>query len=827
MGLGMKFYVCLLALLLDPAQSVAQRLSAYRIETVAGSQRDGDGGSAIAAQISKIQGVAVDRSGNLYLSDTDHHRVRKVTPGGVITTVAGTGEAGYFGDGGPAKQAQLNAPYGLAVDGAGNLYIADVGNNRIRRVWPDGVITTLIPNTTLATPRNLVLDSAGNLYCSEFDGHRVRRVAPDGSVTTVVGTGRPGFSGDGGPPEQAQLAFPAGIAIDRSGALLIADAGNNRVRRIFANGTINTILGGSSGTALASPVALATDPQGNIYVADAYPVVRAYSVSGRWSDVAGGAVPGYSGDGGPAFRAALSSVRDLAVDAVSNIYIADGARLRRIDVLGMITTVAGDGFLHAVGDGGPAQDALLSRPSSVALDSAGTLTIADTGTQRVRQVASGVISTVAGDGSGSSTSLNGPMGVAADGAGTLYIADTGNGLIRAAGADRRLRTITSAVRSPRGVCLSRAGVLYVVDTGNGRLLRIGTVTEIIASQLNAPEACALDSFGNIYLAETGAHRVRRLSPGGDWTTVAGTGIAGSDGDEGPAISAHLSFPRGLAVDDSGNLFISDTGGNRVRLVTPDGTIHNIAGTGFPGYSGDAEDALQARLNGPAGLCLDGAGALYVADSLNDRVRRLVPYTAAAEQAAPVTVVNALSGIGGSIAPGELVQISGQGFGGDVPAEVWVGTRWVAVLLSVAGQLTVQVPEELAGSNSVRLEVRVAGKAIGVADLGVVDAAPGVLPLAINQDGSLNSGIWPAASGHTLIVFATGQGRLEAARPVLPVSVTIAGAPAEVVRTEAAAGATGLVLLVVRVPGGFVPAGQVPLVLTVGVAQAAPVSVWLQ
>ncbi len=248
----MKFYVCLLALLLDPAQSAAQqRLSAYRIETVAGSQRDGDGGSAINAQISKIQGVAVDRSGNLYLSDTDHHRVRKVTPGGVITTVAGTGEAGYFGDGGPAKQAQLNAPYGLAVDGAGNLYIADLGNNRIRRVWPDGVITTLIPNTTLATPRNLVLDSAGNLYFSEFDGHRIRRVAPDGSVTTVVGTGRPGFSGDGGPPEQAQLAFPAGIAIDRGGALLIVDAGNNRVRRIFANGTINTILGGSSGTALA------------------------------------------------------------------------------------------------------------------------------------------------------------------------------------------------------------------------------------------------------------------------------------------------------------------------------------------------------------------------------------------------------------------------------------------------------------------------------------------------------------------------------------------------------------------------------------------------
>jgi uncharacterized protein (TIGR03437 family) len=824
----MLLYVCLFALLLAPPQLAAQvRVSGYRIETVAGSQRNGDGGSAIAAQISKMQGIAVDRSGNLYLSDTDHHRVRKVTLGGVITTVAGTGEAGYFGDGGPAKQAQLNAPYGLAVDGAGNLYIADLGNNRIRRVWPDGVITTLIPNTTLATPRNLVLDSAGSLYVSEFDGHRIRRVAPDGSVTTVVGTGRSGFSGDGGPPEQAQLCFPAGLAIDRGGALLIADAGNNRVRRIFGNGTINTILGGSSGTALTTPVALATDLQGNIYVSDAYPVVRAFSVSGRWSDVAGGAVASYSGDGGAAIRAALTSVRDLAVDAASNIYLADGARLRKIDVLGIITTVAGDGFLHAIGDGGSAQDALLSRPSSVALDSAGTLTIADTGTQRVRQIASGVISTLVGDGTGSTTSLNSPMGVAADAAGTMYIADTGNGLVRAIGADRRLRTIMSAARTPRGVCLSRSGILYVVDTGNGRLLRVGSATDIIASQLNAPEACALDSFGNLYLAETGAHRVRRLSPAGDWTTVAGTGTAGSDGDEAPAVAAHLSFPRGLAVDDSGNLFISDTGGNRIRLVTPDGTIHSIAGTGFPGYSGDADDALQARLNGPAGLALDGAGAVYVADSLNDRVRRLLPYTVAPEQAGPVAVVNALSGIGGNIAPGELVQISGQGFGGDIPAEVWFGPRSVAVLTSVSGQLTVQAPEELSGANSVRLEVRVAGKVIGVADLGVADAAPGVLPLAINQDGSLNSGIWPAASGRTLVLFATGQGRLQAARPVLPVSVTIAGAPADVLTTQAAAGSTGLVLLTVRVPGGFVPAGQVPLVLTVGAAQAAPIGVWLQ
>ncbi|MDE3167160.1 MAG: hypothetical protein KGN36_15260, partial [Acidobacteriota bacterium] len=582
-----RFYVSLLPLLMGTLALTAQvRPPAYRIESVAGSQRNGDGGPALLAEMSRIQGVATDLAGNLYLSDTDHHRVRKVSPAGIITTVAGTGAAGYSGDGGPASQAQLNLPYGLAVDGAGNLYIADLGNNRVRRVWPDGVITTLIPGTPLATPRNLALDAAGNLYISEFAGHRVRRVTPGGAVTTAAGTGRAGLSGDGGPPGLAQLAFPAGIAVDRGGALLIADSGNNRVRRIFSNGTINTILGGSTGTALSTPVALAVDAQGTIYVGDAAPVVRMYSINGRWSDTAGGANPGYSGDGGPAARAALTQVGDLAVGAGAGLYIADALRLRRVDLSGNIATLAGDGYLQAIGDGAAPQDAILAGPSAVALDAAGRLAIADSGTQRVRAVTGGVIATLAGNGIASPSTLNQPMGVAADQAGTVWVADTGNDAIRAIGADRRLRTVSTAVHAPRGVCLSRAGELYVVDTGNGRILRMnGGVTAILATQLAAPEACALDSAGNLYIAETAAHRVRVLSPAGAWTTLAGTGDAGSTGDEGIAARAQLSFPRGVAVDDAGDVYISDTGGNRVRLVTPDGVIHTIAGTGVAGFSG--------------------------------------------------------------------------------------------------------------------------------------------------------------------------------------------------------------------------------------------------
>jgi uncharacterized protein (TIGR03437 family) len=209
------------------------------------------------------------------------------------------------------------------------------------------------------------------------------------------------------------------------------------------------------------------------------------------------------------------------------------------------------------------------------------------------------------------------------------------------------------------------------------------------------------------------------------------------------------------------------------------------------------------------------------------VRRLVPYVAPAEVVAAVSVVNAFSGTGGSVAPGEVVLISGTGFGGGKAAEVWFGAMAAPVLESQPGQLVVIVPEELAGAASTRVEVRVAGSVAGAADLGVTGAAPGVLPFVINSDGSLNTTLRRASAGNTMTLIATGQGRLVLARPVLPVTVTIAGIAAEVIRAEATGASGGLMLVAVRVPGGFVPSGQASLVLTVGVASAAPVAVWLE
>lgn len=268
----------------------------YGIATVAGSASLGDGGPAIDAQIGLIQGVAADHLGNLYLSDTNHNCVRKIDTSGAITTVAGTGIAGFGGDGGPATGAQLNFPYGVAVDLNGNLYIADLNNNRVRRVTPDGSIATYAgsggngssgdggPATAaqMLSPRNVAVDSAGNLYISEFAAHRVRKVTPNGIIATAAGTGIAGFRGDGGPATAAQLAFPAGLALDRLGNLYIADSQNQRIREVLPGGQMATLLGGSASITLLSPIAVAVDLTGDIFVANAEAAVHEYTAAGKW-----------------------------------------------------------------------------------------------------------------------------------------------------------------------------------------------------------------------------------------------------------------------------------------------------------------------------------------------------------------------------------------------------------------------------------------------------------------------------------------------------------------------------------------------------------------
>ena len=913
----MKYYWCLLpALAFGPqAWGGSAPRTVYRIETVAGSSLIGDGGPAMAAQISNAQGIALDRLGNVYLSDTDNHRIRRVSTSGVITTVAGTGAPGFGGDGGAATAAQLNTPYGVAVDLSGNLYIADLGNQRVRCVSPDGAIRTVagdgrkaasadgIPalQASLLSPRNLAVDSAGILYISEFEGHRVRKIGADGRIATAAGTGQSGYRGDGAAATAALLSYPAGLAIDRSGSLYIADSGNNRIRKIYSGGTIGTVLGGSPSTALSGPIAVAVDSAGALYVADSSLVVRTYSAAGRWLDFAGNGAPGFSGDGGAATRASLTAAHDLLPGTSGGLFLADGVRIRFVDPAGVIHTFAGDGYMNAVGDGLAGTSAILRRPSAVALDSMGNLLIADPGTQRVREVTpGGNMTTLAGTGaagagsegaSASASPLNSPMGVAADPAGNILIADTYNHRIVQVTADRRLHTIAgtgssgsgadgalplaTALRGPRAVCTDRAANLYIVDTSNHRVLRVpaaGMVQTVAGNgspgdsgdggpaplaQLNQPSACALDSRGNLYIADTLNNHVRKVSPAGVISTIAG-GQGGSD--EGPAAAASLNQPGGVAVDDAGNVYISDSGNHRIREVTPDGVIHSIAGGGSPGFSGDKGPALSALINAPGGVFLDGSGALYFADTGNDRVRRLIPDSVLPPD--PITVppapaaVNALSLQAGPVAPGEIVSIFGTGLGpesgvaGALDASglllnlvAGVEARFDGVPAPLfyvqSGQVNLQVPYTVAGTAATHLEMRYQGAVAGSIDLPVAAAVPGVLPAVINQDGSTNSDSAPAPPGTVLTLYATGEGLGDGANiagqpasapfshPALAVAVSIAGMPAEILYAGSAPGMVGLMQINVRTPGGFLTAGKASLSLTIGGAAAPAVAVWLK
>ena len=336
----------LLTLLLAGLPALAQTIT-----TVAGNSSWG-----------QIYNVAVDSSGNLYIADATRHSVYKVDPLGATTTIAGAGRAGFSGDGALATAALLNGPNGTAVGPDGSIYIADSGNDRIRKIAPNGIITTIAGSTggfsgdggpataaRLNAPVSIVFDSAGNLYFSDDLNFRIRKITPAGIITTVAGTGRLTLSGDGGPATAAD-AWPCWLALGPDGSLYFTDdgdarlSGNKRVRKVAPNGVITT--------------------------------------------VAGTGVAGFTGDGGPARQAQFRSVSGIAVDAGGNIFIADAlaARIRRVDANGIITTYAGTGVAGAQGDGGPALQAQLNFPFGMTIDAAGNLLFADRNSFKVRRI---------------------------------------------------------------------------------------------------------------------------------------------------------------------------------------------------------------------------------------------------------------------------------------------------------------------------------------------------------------------------------------------------------------------------------------------------------
>ncbi|HET9257257.1 MAG TPA: SMP-30/gluconolactonase/LRE family protein [Pseudonocardiaceae bacterium] len=604
------------------------------------SSLSGSGELATAAPIpGDVYTCAIDPAGGVYFSTFGDARVYKVESSGKMKVVAGAGVKGDSGDNGPATKAQLRGPYGLAADGAGNLYIADSGSHRIRKVDPAGVITTAAGNGTpdstgdggpavLATlhyPDGLTIDRNGDLYIAEFGGYRVRKIDRSGLITTVAGTGAQGYSGDGGPALRATFAGPRSVGVDAVGNLYIADTGNGRIRKVNAAGTITTIAGngrrggtGDGGPATAAeldnPRGIAVDQAGNVYIADSLNArIREVDTSGRIRTVAGNGIRGLSGDGGPATAAQLAIPDGVVVDRDNTLYIGDALnhRVRKVDTSGTITTFAGAGLAYP-GDGGPANHANLDQPWGVSLGKDGRIYIADSNNHRVRMVGqNGEITTIAGTGAAGfsgdggnavDAQLNIPNGLLADRDGNVYIADTHNHRVRKVTPDGKIRTI--------------AGI------GQGNFS--GDNGPAIQADLRYPIGLALGSDGSLYIAEGGNDRIRRVDPAGVITTVAGNGTGGYAGDGGPAREARLNNPAGVAADDAGNLYIADSDGNRVRKAGPDGKITTIAGNGSSDITGDGDLAIRARLNTPFGVEAGPDGSVYIADSANDRIRRIDP-----------------------------------------------------------------------------------------------------------------------------------------------------------------------------------------------------------
>jgi uncharacterized protein (TIGR03437 family) len=554
----------------------------YTINTVAGGALPGNV-PGTSAGIGSAQGVAIDSSGNVFIVAPNYNIVLRLdATSGQLTIVAGNGTAGSSGDNGPATSAELDSPQGVAVDSSGNLYIADYNNNRIRKV-SNGVIATVAGNgaqgssgdngpatsAELYYPCGVAVDSSGNLYIADTVNNRIRMVSSgaiikgsNGVITTVAGNGTSGYSGDNGAPTSAKLYAPEGVAVDSAGNLYIADSGNNRIRKV-SGGLITT--------------------------------------------VAGNGTQGYSGDNGPATSAELNGPQSVAVDSSGNVYIADlsNNRIRKVSS-GAIATIAGNGTGFG-GDNGAPTSAQLDAPLAVAVDPAGDVYIADMGNNRIREVSNGAIATLVGNGTagfggdggaGTSAELNSPEGVAADSSGELFIADSGN---------NRVRKIW--------------GGTIITFVGNGKPGFSGDNGPATSAELNYPMGVAVDPTGsNLYIADRSNNRIRKVS-GGVITTVAGTGAQGYNGDNGPATNAQLHFPQGVAVDSAGNLYIADSSNHRIRMVSG-GVITTVAGNGNQGYSGDNGPAATAELNNPSGVAVDSAGNLYIADSGNSLVRRV-------------------------------------------------------------------------------------------------------------------------------------------------------------------------------------------------------------
>lgn len=789
--------------LLGCLTALATRGSAqtYTFTTFAGTP-GGSGivdGTGASARFYSPSAVVADAAGNLYVADSVNHTLRRISPTGAVTTFAGL--AGTYGNtNGAGSAARFAYPTSLALDAAGNLYVADTNNSLIRRVTPAGVVTTFSgtgdyryvdgPAATAGfeRPTGIAVDAAGNVYVSESNAHTIRKIAPNGTVSTLAGTNGTSGSADGA-GASARFNNPGALATDRAGNLYVADTENHTIRKITPAGVVTTLAGAASqsgsadGTGASArfdyPTGLAIDATDTLYVAEFLgSTIRKLTPAGVVTTLAG-APRSYGSTDGAGSAARFRGPSGLAVIANGNVVVADSANhvIRQITPAGVVTTLAGTapGGIDAVGTA-----ARFNAPEALVVDAAGNVFVADTSNHAIRKITpAGAVTTLAGtagsagsaDGSGAAARFRFPRGIAVDASGTVFVADSDN---------HTVRKIT-----PAGVVTTLAGRAGNSGSADGAAT---------LARFDTPVGIAVDAAGNVFVADYESHLIRKISTSGTVTTLAG--LAGAHGKaDGTGSAARFTFPQGLAIDAAGNVFVCERFNYAIRKITSAGLVTTISGLvggralalaadGSLFVADDYNSAIHrlgpqggvttvaggwnevgtadgtgraARFNTPSGIALAPDGTLYVADTENQTIRKGVPAgeTAIASRLINLSTRGALAA-GGALTPGFVVR------GGGAKALV---VRAVGPQLASFG---------LAGLPDPKLELLAQGASV---------------PLFANDDWGGTATLVSAFAGVGAFPLTT-----DTKSAALAATVNAEGSRGYSVRIESAtAGATGVVL----------------------------------
>ncbi|HXI11824.1 MAG TPA: NHL repeat-containing protein [Thermoanaerobaculia bacterium] len=629
--------------------AAAQSLS---VTSLAGSTNGGGHVDSIGltARFSLPQGLVVDAGGTLYLADPGNHVIRRITPDGQVTTVAGkSGEIGSAD--GVGENARFNTPRGITLGANNTLYVVDTDNHAIRSVSPTGMVRTFagLAGTAGTTdsvggaarftfPRGIAADSSGNLYVADTSNHTVRKITSNATVTTLAGTNRSSGSSDGF-GSQARFNFPFDVAVDAAGFVYVADTNNHTIRKITPEGRVTTVAGVSptpqgdnSGSVdgigaearFEFPWGIDVDAPGNMYISDTgNNTVRKITPAAVVTTIAGS--PEFSGSlDASAGAARFSSPRGIALDPSGNLFVSDGNNhaIRRITPSQVVTTFVGSVPVRGISNG-QGTNARFFYPEGVATDAAGNIYVADLNHSIRKVTAGGAVTTFAGspgnpgstDGIGSAALIRSPYGVAVDRSGSVFVADTGNHTIRKI--------------APSGVMTTLAGVAGSPGDADGSGSQ---------ARFDSPFDVATDAFGNVYVADTYNFKIRMIEPSGVVTTFAGSGARGSRDAIGTGAS--FDYVTGIAIDDARNIYVADWANHTIRKITQSGTVSTLAGKADEAGSIDGVGS-GARFRFPDSVASLGDGTLFVTDTENHTIRRVSP-------AGTVTTIAGLPGSAGNV-----------------------------------------------------------------------------------------------------------------------------------------------------------------------------------